>query len=54
MPPQSRRNRRQLGQFDLQRFGGIPCLRQRFGDDEGEGITDITHIIVGENRLGRW
>ena len=34
-------------------FGGVPRLRQRFGDDEGDGIADEAHLADHQDRL-RW
>ena len=36
---------RQRIDIDFDRFGGIAGLRHCFGDDEGDGIADIAHLV---------
>ena len=31
---------------ELDRFRGVACLRQRFGDHEGHGVADETHLVA--------
>ena len=39
--------------IDLDQFGGILSLRQRFGDDERDALADRAHLVGGENAARR-
>ena len=32
-------------------FGRVLCLRQRFGDDDGDGVTDVAHHVLRQARM---
>ena len=46
-------HRRQRLVVDLDQFGGVLRLRQRFGDDEGDAFADGAHFVDGEDRQRR-
>jgi hypothetical protein len=46
-------DRFKLSQMDLERLGGIPSCIDGFRDDEGDGIADISHLVLCQNRLRR-
>ncbi len=41
---------RKLLVLDLDQFGGVACLRQRFGDDERDTVADRAHPPAAEDR----
>ena len=38
-------HRRQRFDVDLDRFRRVARLRHRLGDDEGDGVADIAHLV---------
>ena len=46
-------DRRQRLVVDLDQFGGIARLRQRFGDHEGDAVADRAHLVGGKDRQQR-
>ena len=46
-------DRRQRLVIDRDELGRVLRLVQRLGDDEGDGLADIAHALVRQNRLRR-
>ena len=46
-------DRRQYGVVDLELFGGVARLRQRFRDDNRDRIADVAGFAVSERRMRR-
>ena len=44
---------RQRIDVDLDRLGGVLCLQQGVGDDEGDGIADEAHLVGRQRRPRR-
>ena len=44
---------RQRRPVDLDRLDRIAGLIEGFRDDEGDGIADMAHLVLGEDRIGR-
>eukprot|EP00043_Microstomoeca_roanoka_P002426 m.38320 g.38320 ORF g.38320 m.38320 type:complete len:1021 (-) comp11478_c0_seq1:708-3770(-) len=41
----------QVLDIELDRLGGVTRLFQRLGDDHGDGIADMAHLALGEDRM---
>ena len=46
-------DRRQRRPVDLDRLDGVARVVDGVGHDEGDGIADMAHLVLGEDRIGR-
>ena len=46
-------HRRQRRPFDVDRLDRVAGVVDRVGDDEGDGVADMAHFILRQDRIGR-